>query len=75
VAPNPGTFRHGEPMRLASVKTLAGRFVPSMRHKIDLASLYANTLTATPQSMDGQPPLPVAQVCPVPLDALLSDGS
>jgi hypothetical protein len=51
------------------------RFVPSMRQKVDLASLYADALAAMPESMDGQPPLPVAQVCPVTLDELLGDGS
>jgi hypothetical protein len=51
------------------------RFVPSMRQKIDLASLYADALAALPESMDGQEPLQVAQACPVTLDGLLGDGS
>lgn len=49
------------------------RFVPSMRQKIDIAGLYADALRAMPETMDGQPPLPVSDVCPVTLDDLLSD--
>ena len=49
------------------------RFVPSMRQKIDLAALYADALAATPEAMNGQPPLPVPQICPMTLDELLGD--
>jgi hypothetical protein len=49
------------------------RFVPSMRQKIDLASLYADAIAATPNMMDRQPPLPVPPTCPMTLDELLSD--
>jgi hypothetical protein len=49
------------------------RFVPSMRLKIDLAGLYADALAALPETIDGQPPLPVPDVCPVTLDELLSE--
>ena len=48
-------------------------FVPSMRQKIDLAELYADALAAVPETMDGQPPLPLPDVCPVTLDDLLGD--
>jgi Domain of unknown function DUF29 len=48
-------------------------FVPSMRQKIDLAGLYADALAAMPETVDGQPPLPVPQVCPVTLDELLGE--
>jgi hypothetical protein len=44
-----------------------------MRQKIDLAALYADALAATPDTMDGQAPLPVPQICPMTLDELLSD--
>ena len=50
------------------------RFVPSMRQKIDLTELYADALAAVPDTIDGQPPLPLPQVCPVTLDELLSNG-
>jgi hypothetical protein len=50
------------------------RFVPSMRRKIDVASLYADALAALPETVDEQPPLPMPDVCPVTLDDLLSDA-
>ena len=49
------------------------KFVPSMRQKIDIASLYADALAAMPESMDGQGPLPVPDECPVTLDELLGE--
>ena len=48
------------------------RFAPSMRQRIDLASLYADALKQMPDTVDGQPPLPVPAVCPVTLDDLLA---
>ena len=49
------------------------RFVPSMRQRLDVAGLYNDAAKAMPDTMDGQPPLPVAEVCPVTLDALLAE--
>jgi Domain of unknown function DUF29 len=43
-------------------------FTPSMRQKIDVADLYADALAAMPETMDGRPPLPLPDVCPVTLD-------
>jgi hypothetical protein len=40
------------------------RFVPSMRQRIDPASLYGDALAALPDAMDGQLPLPVPDACP-----------
>lgn len=51
----------------------AEAFAPSMRQRIDLAKLYRRALYNMPETMDGQPPLPVPQVCPVSLDELLAD--
>ena len=48
------------------------RFVPSMRRKLDLPGLYADALQALPTMIDGQPPLPVPELCPFTLDGLLS---
>jgi hypothetical protein len=48
-------------------------FTPSMRQKIDVIDLYADSLAAMPATMDGQPPLPVPDVCPWMLDGLLFD--
>ncbi len=47
-------------------------FTPSMRQKIDVSNLYREALAALPESIDGQPPLPVPDVCPVTLDDLLT---
>jgi hypothetical protein len=47
----------------------------SMRHQIDVPGLYSDALQAMPETIDGQPPLPVSETCPVTLDELLgSDG-
>jgi hypothetical protein len=51
----------------------ADAFAPSMRQKIDVADLYAKALRALPETIDGQPPLPLSDVCPVTLDELLAD--
>lgn len=53
----------------------ARRFSPSMRQRIDMADLYADALYRMPESMDGQPPLPVPTTCPVTMDDLLDDGA
>ena len=45
-----------------------------MRQKIDLGRIYRQALRALPETMDGQVPGAVAQVCPVMLDDLLADG-
>jgi hypothetical protein len=47
-------------------------FSPSMRQRIDVASLYADALAALPDTMDGVAPLPVPAICPVTLDELLA---
>lgn len=49
------------------------RFVPSMRQRIDVAGLYHDAVKALPDTIDEQPPLPVAEVCPATLDALLAE--
>ena len=49
-----------------------GGCAPSMRRKIDVAGIYAKVVRALPETMDGQPPLPLPEVCPVALDDLLS---
>ena len=52
----------------------ADRYAPSMRQKIDLDRIYRQALRALPETMDGQPPLAVPQVCPATLDELLADA-
>jgi Domain of unknown function DUF29 len=51
----------------------ADRYSPSMRQRIDLARIYRRALRIMPETMDGQPPLPVPDVCAVTLDELLRD--
>ena len=51
----------------------ADAFTPSMRQRIDVADLYRRALRAMADTIDGQPPLPVADVCPFTLDDLLAD--
>jgi len=51
----------------------AEAFSPFMRQRINLARLYVQALRATPETIDGQPPLPMPEFCPVTLDELLSD--
>jgi hypothetical protein len=46
-------------------------FAPSMRQRIDLAAIYDDARTRLPDTVDGQPPLPVPETCPVTLDELL----
>jgi hypothetical protein len=48
------------------------RFVPSMRQKLDMASLYADALAAVPETVDGIAPLPILTEMPT-LDELLSE--
>jgi hypothetical protein len=48
-------------------------FAPSMRQRIDLAGLYADALRAIPETIDGQPPVPVAADCAMTLDQLLDN--
>lgn len=48
------------------------KYRPSMRQKLDVPGIYADALSAMPDTMDGQPPLPVPEICPVTLDELLS---
>ena len=51
----------------------ASRFAASMRQRLDLAQLYRWALRAMPETIDGQPPLPVPETCPVTLDELLAE--
>ena len=51
----------------------AARFAPSMRERLDLAQIYRRALRRMPETMDGQPPLPVPAVCPATLDELLAE--
>ncbi len=52
----------------------ASRFSPSMGQRLDLAKLYARALRAMPETIDGQPPLPVPGSSVATLDELLGDA-
>jgi hypothetical protein len=49
----------------------ASRYSPSMRQRIDLARLYERALEGMPETIDGQPPLPVPDSCAMTLGELL----
>jgi hypothetical protein len=53
----------------------ADSYTPSMRQHIDLAKLYRRALQRMPETIDGQPPVPVPQTCPVTLEAVRSAPS
>ena len=46
----------------------ARTFTPSMRQRIDVAELYADALYRMPVTIDGHPPLAVADHCPATLN-------
>jgi hypothetical protein len=47
-------------------------FTPSMRQKIDIAGPYREARQTLPETVDGQPPLPIQTGIPT-LDELLSE--
>jgi hypothetical protein len=51
----------------------ADRYAPSMRQRINMARIYNLARRGMPETIDGQAPLPVPELCPVTLDELLSD--
>jgi hypothetical protein len=51
----------------------ADAFSPSMRQRLDIATLYRRAVQTLPETIDSQPPLPVPSLCPSTLDELLSD--
>jgi hypothetical protein len=51
----------------------ADGYTPSMRQHIDVARLYGRALRAMPDTIDGQPPLPVPETCPATLEELLAE--
>lgn len=48
-------------------------YTPSMRQRLDMTRIYTLAVRQLPETIDGQPPLPIPDVCPVTLDELLSD--
>ena len=50
----------------------ARAFQESMRQRLDLALIYRRARHRFPKQIDGQPPLPLPETCPVTIDELLS---
>jgi hypothetical protein len=48
-------------------------FTPSMAQRIDVAALYRRARRRMPETIDGQPPLPVPETCALTLDELLAE--
>ncbi len=51
----------------------AEAYAPSMHQRIDPADLYRKARSILPDTIDGQPPLPVPDECPVTLGELLAE--
>jgi hypothetical protein len=51
----------------------ADAFTPFMRQRIDIERIYRRALRALPETMDGPPPQPLPERCPVTLDELLAE--
>jgi hypothetical protein len=71
--PTAGAVPHWQAEARVFLAQARRRFVPSMRQRIDLIGIYADALRGLPETIDGQAPLPVPDVCPWTLDALLAD--
>ena len=50
----------------------AEAFAPFMQQRIDMARLFALAVRRLPATIDGQPPMPIPDSCPVTLDELLA---
>ena len=50
----------------------ARAFQGSMRQRFDLALIYRRARHRFPKQIDGQPPLPLPETCPVTLDELMT---
>ena len=51
----------------------AQAYQASMRKRIDMAWIYRSARRRFPQQIDGRPPLPLPETCPVTLDELLAE--
>jgi len=62
---------HWEAEAIGFRQEAADRYTPSMAQRIDMAALYRRALHRMPETIDGQPPLPVPEACPVTLAEML----
>ena len=51
----------------------ADAFSPSMRQRLDIERIYRRALSAVPEMLDGQPPLPLPSTCRYTLEQLLAE--
>ena len=73
--PGLGASRHWRSAIVAFQTDVQRRFTPSMRQRIDLDAIYARAvLQIEPLRYGGRPALAGPQMCPVTLDALLSES-
>jgi hypothetical protein len=72
--PDASTVPHWQAEERVFLDDARRRFVPSMRQRLDLPALYRQALRGLPAVLDGQPPLPQPDACPVTLDELLTDA-
>ena len=70
--PQSSYVRHWTIEARAFRQDAADVYTPSMRQRVDLDGLYRKALSRMPPDVDGYPPLPMPDACPVTLDELLS---
>ncbi len=71
--PTSGEVPHWEAEARGFRDDAADRYTPSMRQRINLDRIHRRALRRLPASIDGQPPRPVPDQCPMTLDELLAD--
>jgi hypothetical protein len=70
--PNSREVPHWEEEATLFQMDAARAFQESMRQRLDVALIYRRARHRFPQQIDGQPPLPLPESCPVTLDELLT---
>jgi hypothetical protein len=56
------------------LEAIEAKRMSDLYNEDDLDRIYRQALRGLPETMDGQPPLAVPQVCPVTLDELLAEA-
>lgn len=70
--PNASYVPHWRAEARAQRDQARDEYTLSMRQRMDMAELYRRALNAMPDTMDGNPPLPVPPDCPITLEELLA---
>jgi hypothetical protein len=71
--PNSPEVPHWNEEAIVFQMDAARAYQPSMKQRLDLVWIYRRARHRFPTQMDGQPPLPLPEICPVTLDELLSE--